>query len=161
MHRCAWHFKILKNIYFFKSPGGVIVGDSGLCCCVPDQCVTSIVPVPLLPTAHCLLNQRRSYLLSLVEPSHVGYIRVKQYNDVSLHQYDISGNYHLNLLTELSGEKRTCLPPLDLSLFLFYPADSVLFSERRVMIYAYFVLTEIALFSYFWEIPKVKTHTPS
>ena len=24
-------------------PGGVIVGDSGLCCCAPVQCVTSIV----------------------------------------------------------------------------------------------------------------------
>ena len=28
---------------FIHMPGGVIVGDSGLCCCVPVQCVTSIV----------------------------------------------------------------------------------------------------------------------
>ena len=27
----------------YRKPGGVIVGDSGLCCCVPVQCVTSIV----------------------------------------------------------------------------------------------------------------------
>ena len=30
-------------------PGGVVVGDSGLCCCVPVQCVTSIVRTQLLP----------------------------------------------------------------------------------------------------------------
>ena len=30
-------------------PGGVIVGDSSLCCSMPVQCVTSIVPAQLLP----------------------------------------------------------------------------------------------------------------
>ena len=43
----------LKDVYFlrmslyvpciYRMPGGVIVGVSGLCCCVPVQCVTSIV----------------------------------------------------------------------------------------------------------------------
>ena len=32
-----------------RMPGGVIVGDSGLFCCVPVQCVTSIVREKLLP----------------------------------------------------------------------------------------------------------------
>ena len=32
-----------------RMPGGVIVGDSGLCCCVPVQCMTSMVRAQLLP----------------------------------------------------------------------------------------------------------------
>ena len=38
-------------------PGGFIVGDSGLCCCGPVQCVTSIVRAQLLPI--CLLAPDR------------------------------------------------------------------------------------------------------
>ena len=34
----------------FHMPGGIIVGDSGLCCCVPVQCLTSIVWAQSLPT---------------------------------------------------------------------------------------------------------------
>ena len=33
----------------YRMPGEIIVGDSGLCCCVPVQCVTSIVRAQLLP----------------------------------------------------------------------------------------------------------------
>ena len=33
----------------YRMPGGVTVGDWGLCCCVPVQCVTSIVRAQLLP----------------------------------------------------------------------------------------------------------------
>ena len=33
----------------FRNPGGVVVGDAGLCCCVPVQCVTSIIRAQLLP----------------------------------------------------------------------------------------------------------------
>ena len=36
-------------VELYRMPGGVIVGDSGLCCCVPVQCVTSIVRAQLLP----------------------------------------------------------------------------------------------------------------
>ena len=43
----------LHGVYvlcIYCMPGGVIVGDSGLCCCMPVQCVTSIiVRVQLLP----------------------------------------------------------------------------------------------------------------
>ena len=34
----------------YRMPGGDIVGDSALCCCVPVQCVTSIVQAQLFPT---------------------------------------------------------------------------------------------------------------
>ena len=34
----------------YRMPGGVIVGETGLCCCGPVQCVTSIVRAQLLPS---------------------------------------------------------------------------------------------------------------
>ena len=36
----------LSGVYvpwIYHMPDGVVVGDSGLCCCVPAQCVTSVV----------------------------------------------------------------------------------------------------------------------
>ena len=33
----------------YRMPGGVITGDLGLCCCVPVQCVMTIVRAQLLP----------------------------------------------------------------------------------------------------------------
>ena len=46
-HKCLFGGVCVPCIYHM--PGGVIVGDSGLCCCVPVQCVTSIVWAQLLP----------------------------------------------------------------------------------------------------------------
>ena len=42
---------LLGGIYvpcIYRTPGGIIVGDSGLCCCGPVRCVTSIVRAQLL-----------------------------------------------------------------------------------------------------------------
>ena len=36
-----------------RMPGGVIVSDSSLCCCVPVPCVTSIVRAQLIPFVCC------------------------------------------------------------------------------------------------------------
>ena len=38
-------------------PGGVTVGDSGLCCCGPVQCVTSIVRAQSLPIVCWFISQ--------------------------------------------------------------------------------------------------------
>ena len=44
--------------------GGVIVDDSGLCCCMPVQCLTSIVRAQLVPI-FCVNLQKRSRPLSV------------------------------------------------------------------------------------------------
>ena len=43
----------------YHMPGGVIVGDSGLCCRVPGQCVTSNVRAQLLPIVCCYQNKEK------------------------------------------------------------------------------------------------------
>ena len=43
---------LLGGVYvprIYRMPGRVIVDDSGLCCCVPVQCVTSHFRAHLLP----------------------------------------------------------------------------------------------------------------
>ena len=49
---------LLGGVYapcIYRMPGGVIVSDSGLCCCGPVQFATSIVRAQLLPTV-CWFN---------------------------------------------------------------------------------------------------------
>ena len=43
---------VLAGVYvpcIYRMPGGVVVGDSGLCCSGPVRCVTSVVRAQLLP----------------------------------------------------------------------------------------------------------------
>ena len=66
---------------FNRMPGGVIVGDSGLCCCVPVVCVTSIIVLKalLIPCVCCFLK---------LVPSATGLKTLKQYTltmDATLH----------------------------------------------------------------------------
>ena len=62
---------LLGRVYvpcLYRMPGGVIVGDSGLCCCVPVQCVTSIVRAQLLQAlfVESTLNLSRSHSVSII-----------------------------------------------------------------------------------------------
>ena len=66
---------------FNRMPGGVIVGNSGLCCCVPVVRVTSIIVLKalLIPCVCCFLK---------LVPSATGLKTLKQYTltmDATLH----------------------------------------------------------------------------
>ena len=54
------------SLCIYSMPDGVVVGDSGLCCCVPVQCVTSIFRAQLLPI-DCWFNSTLVYSVVSVE----------------------------------------------------------------------------------------------